>query len=149
MFIVSTRKVSLSLRKCDMVHQTILICTLKYPYLQMCHIQRAVALKIWSFLYWALHVMLNRWIKKILLHMTQYVIHYLSNMDPLQNIQKALITIFQAPQKCLLIFLKQLHKNMWQNIYTMYEISNINSQPNIFLTIIVPCALQGIGRWTG
>lgn len=46
--------------------------------------------------------------------MTQCVMHYLSKMDLVQNIQKGLITISQTPlQKGLLIFLKQLHKNTW------------------------------------
>lgn len=73
--------------------------------------------------------------------MTQCVIHYLSKMDPLHNIQETLITIFQAgKKKCLLIFLKQLHKNMWQT-YIHVLSSKYTQQHNIFLTIIVPRAL--------
>lgn len=51
--------------------------------------------------------------------MTQYVIHYLSKIDPLQTIHKTLITIFQT-KKIFLIFLKQLHKNTWQTYIYMY-----------------------------
>lgn len=84
--------------------------------------------------------------------MTECVMHYLFKMNLLQNIQKTLISIFQTKnivgEGCLLMFPKPLHETMLQ-AYIHVLTSKYTPQHNIFLTIMVLHALQGIGRWTG